>query len=279
MEKDLQLENVLNIRIVRTHRLGTQSKGLNRPIIVRFHFGGDREAVWQKRANLKGKQVWLAEDFPQETTAIRKQMMPFLKAAWSMGKKASLKTDKLVIEGKIYTQDTLCNIPQDIDPSKACEKITKTVHLFFGRYFPFSNFYTAPFTSDGKHFTSVEQYVQYHKARVMKDDMTVDTILQEPDPFKQKALGRRIANFDAQTWATHATPIVMGGCRLKFTAHPKLQDYLKQSGKRVLGEASQDKMWGIGKTLRDSSADKQDQWAGKNELGKILMQIRADIHE
>lgn len=275
--KDLKIDNALDIRIVRSHRLGPPKKGFHRPIIIRFHYFGDRQLVWGKRSKLKGQSVWLAEDFPQEVMEARKQMLPFLKAAWSAGKKATMLVDKLLIDGKTYTKDTLHNIPSDIDPSASCERITENLYLFFGRYSPLSNFHDAPFTCDGHNYYCVEHYLQHQKALLMGDHVTAKQIYEEHNPAKQKSLGRHVAKFNAQVWSENSTDIMRKGCEMKFDANPNLRDYLKQTGTRVIAEASADVYWGTGKLLRDPSAVNQDQWNGRNELGKVLMAIRQEL--
>jgi ribA/ribD-fused uncharacterized protein len=282
LEKELKLPNANTIKFVRTHRLGTYSKGTKtcRPIIMRFHFFGDRELVWRNKSQLKGKSLWISEDFPQEIMDKRKQLLPVLKAAWQNGNKASLRVDKLIIDDKSYTVETLDKIPKDIDPSLTCEKISPEMHLFFGRYSPFSNFYSAAFTCDSIDFGCVEQYGQYQKALIMNDQVSAQKILEEDDPGKQKAIGRRNANFDRHLWESHATGGIKEGCLKKFTAHSTLKNILKQSGKRILAEASpSDVYWGIGLSLRDPLVTNQDKWGGRNELGKILMAIRRELRE
>jgi ribA/ribD-fused uncharacterized protein len=279
MEHDLCIANAKNIRIVRAHRIGTvKTRGAVRPIIILFYFYGDRESVWKTKSKLKVKPIWISEDFPQHIISRRQKLTPFLKAAWSAGKRASLRSDKLFIEDKSYTVETINQIPKSIDPATTCEKVTENVILFFGRYSPFSNFYYAPFDVDGITFHSVEQYTQFSKAKLMNDDVTAQTILKQIDPADQKALGRRVSNFDRDLWDQHARRIVKEGCDKKFNAHPNLRSILKQSGERRLAEASPtDVYFGIGLSLRDSLAVSEVNWVGKNELGKILMEIRAEL--
>ncbi len=59
-------ENVSKMKIVRCHRLGCTSPNQKRPrsIICRFHYFGNKQAVWEQRSKLAGKVFRLSEDFP-----------------------------------------------------------------------------------------------------------------------------------------------------------------------------------------------------------------------
>ena len=58
-----------------------------------------------------------------------------------------------------------------------------------------SNWYPSPFTLDGQHFTSVEQYMMYRKAITFGDTETAQAILSTDNVGKIKALA-------APSWVT-----------------------------------------------------------------------------
>ncbi len=45
----MEAEQANNIKIVTCHRMGKPRHGTPRTIIVRFHYFGDREEVWEKK--------------------------------------------------------------------------------------------------------------------------------------------------------------------------------------------------------------------------------------
>ena len=115
----------------------------------------------------------------------------------------------------------------------------------------------------------------YHKALLFGDQETADAIALEPEPSKQKALGREVKGFDKQQWKKKREKIVEEGNWWKFT-QPKEGDLggmLLETGDRMLVEASPyDRIWGIGYGASDAEGNRGT-W-GENLLGKALMRVR-----
>ena len=70
LRDQLQLDGdfIKNIKFERVHRLGKPRPDGSkpRPIIAKFNWFKDREAVWNERRKLKGTLFRMSEDFPQE---------------------------------------------------------------------------------------------------------------------------------------------------------------------------------------------------------------------
>ena len=115
----------------------------------------------------------------------------------------------------------------------------------------------------------------YHKALLFNDQEIADAITLEPEPSKQKALGREVKGFDQQTWKEKREKIVEEGNWWKFT-QPKegrIESMLLETGDRLLVEASPyDRIWGIGYGA-SIAEENRDKW-GENLLGKALMSVR-----
>ena len=72
--------------------------------------------------------------------------------------------------------------------------------------------------------------------------------------------------------------IVHKGVLQKFLQNPELAEKLLETGEQMIAEcAVKDKIWGIGLSMWDEERFCVDKWKGKNLLGKILMQERAEI--
>lgn len=139
-----------------------------------------------------------------------------------------------------------------------------------------SQWYPAPFYSDGILFHTAEHWMMYQKAMLFGDDKIAYEMLQTPFPGPVKDLGRQVSGFDEKTWDQEKVGIVRLGNILKFSQSGELEDILLATGSTILVEASPyDSIWGIG--LRESSkkAQKPAQWKGQNLLGYILMDVRA----
>ena len=115
----------------------------------------------------------------------------------------------------------------------------------------------------------------YHKALLFDDQEIADAIALEPEPSKQKALGRKVKGFDQKKWTAKREKIVEEGNWWKFT-QPKegtLGSMLLGTGDRLLVEASPyDRIWGVGYGASNAE-ENRGKW-GENLLGKALMSVR-----
>ena len=82
--------------------------------------------------------------------------------------------------------------------------------------------------------------MMYHKAMLFSDEEIGAKIMQEPSPKKQKALGRKVKDFDNATWNKHREEIVEEGSWWKFTSAKgePLAAKLAETGDRLLVEVS-----------------------------------------
>ena len=141
-----------------------------------------------------------------------------------------------------------------------------------------SNWYDAPFVSEGIRYRHVEQYMMAKKALLFGDldsyRLEMETVL----PAECKALGRLIKGFDPTVWDPCREEIVYNANLAKFTQHPDLAALLKATGNAVLAEANPvDAIWGIALAPDDPLAADPANWQGQNLLGKILMRIREEL--
>lgn len=130
---------------------------------------------------------------------------------------------------------------------------------------------------DGIRFSCTEQYMHYKKATLFNDFKTAELILLAKKPAMQKALGRRVKNFDPVVWDKHKEQIVTIGNVYKFTQNQDLLEKLKLT-KGLLVEASPtDTVWGIGMSVHDPDIHDKTKWKGDNLLGYILTKLRDNL--
>ncbi|KAI4186056.1 MAG: hypothetical protein L6R41_003728 [Letrouitia leprolyta] len=113
-----------------------------------------------------------------------------------------------------------------------------------------SQWFEAPFTAPTPDsivppmtFRTAEQYMMYHKAILFNDPKTGDQIMLADTPKKQKALGRKVKNFDHKIWNAHREEIVEEGNWYKFCNSKKgikLSKMLADTGERELVEVRED---------------------------------------
>ncbi|MFC5749474.1 NADAR family protein [Actinomadura rugatobispora] len=138
-----------------------------------------------------------------------------------------------------------------------------------------SQWHPSPFEVDGVTYPTAEHYMMAEKARLFGDTARVREILATTDPGRAKALGRRVANFDEDTWVRERYGIVVRGNVAKFGAHERLRHYLLSTTGKVLVEASPlDVIWGIGFDEHKPEALRPSEWRGLNLLGFALMDVR-----
>ncbi len=127
---------------------------------------------------------------------------------------------------------------------------------------------------------TIEFYARmYCKAIVFDDQEIADEIALEPQPSKQKALGRGVRGFDNEKWNAQREKIVEEGNWWKFTQSKErnLKKMLLDTGDRLLVEASpSDRIWGVGYRAANAAANRGN-W-GENLLGKALMRVRDRLH-
>jgi hypothetical protein len=126
-------------------------------------------------------------------------------------------------------------------------------------------------------FSNNEQYFMWRKQQLFDSANTAleAQILSATNPKIMKDLGRRVKNFDQNTWDQHKYAIMKAGLYEKFTQNPDLRQKLVSSKDAILVEASPfDNVWGIGLNATDA---KSKPWKGENLLGKALMDIRSSL--
>lgn len=142
----------------------------------------------------------------------------------------------------------------------------------------FSQWQLADITIDGKTFNCCEQYMMYKKAMLFNDTEIAEQIMKTHFPNEQKALGRKVKNFDKNAWEEIANEVVYEANYAKFTQNLELQPYLLDTDDTTLVEASKfDKIWGIGLTEDDPLAQDRSTWKGTNWLGIILTAVRENL--
>ena len=282
LENQMNIPEARAIKFVRCHRLGPkrQQPGRPRSMIFKLHFFGDRERIWQNKTKLKGTQYWLSEDFPNEIKCRRRILEPIAKyARTQFNQKASVSVDRLVIEGKSYNINTLSNLPEKLQPKNIFTPRSNGVTAFYTHNSPLSNFYKCNITSDGIHFHSSEQHYQYLKAKSFNDESTANKILQASTPYDCYSLGQNVSGFNKTLWNNDLAPkCMLEAVKAKFMQHKNLADFLKSTDGTTLCEASKrDLYWGVGLSLSDKGIFQQQNWKGKNQMGKILTQLRSEL--
>ena len=133
---------------------------------------------------------------------------------------------------------------------------------------------------DGVAYNCCEQYMMAQKAELMGDHASKRRIMEEPSPWKQKALGRKVKHWDEKLWNAKCLAIVIEANYAKFSQHADLRRVLMNTRDCVLAEASPlDCKWGIGLSATHPHAADRTKWRGENLLGEALMAVRKRLAE
>lgn len=136
----------------------------------------------------------------------------------------------------------------------------RRIDEFRGKYYFLSNFYPAPVTYSGMRFKNNEAAFQAAKCPERMAEFC------RLSPSEAKRLGRKVRLRD--DWEQIKYTVMYEICKAKFLQNPDLADKLAATGEAELVEGNTwgDRIWGV------------CDGAGENRLGKILMQIRAEMH-
>ena len=137
---------------------------------------------------------------------------------------------------------------------------------FYGKNQPYgflSNFHPAPVTLAGESWPTTEHYYQAQKSA---DPQQQATIRQAETPGEAAQQGRAITPLP-DDWTARRDDVMLAALRAKFTQHPDLAAALLATGQAPLVEhTANDRYWG----------DDGD-GSGRNRLGELLMQVRAEV--
>jgi ribA/ribD-fused uncharacterized protein len=127
-----------------------------------------------------------------------------------------------------------------------------------------SNFAQYPIEVDGKIWPTSEHYFQASK---FPGSDYSEAIRQQPSPRSAAKMGRSYEHPLRADWEEVKDSVMRKAVLAKFTQHPELRAWLLDTGDAVLVEhTTKDSYW----------ADNGD-GSGKNRLGVILMEVRAQL--
>jgi len=158
------------------------------------------------------------------------------------------------------------------------ERITNKYVFFWNS--ELSNWFPVKFRYKNITFFNSEQAFMWEKAVYFGDIETANLILKTSNPRDNKALGRKIKDFDANKWLIAGYPIMIAVNMAKFGQNSRLKSVLLSTGDKTIVEASEhDIVWGVGLHWSDDRVLDEKNWRGQNLLGKALMCVRDEIRK
>lgn len=275
--------NFPKINIGEVYRLGTPGNR-PRPLVVQFPNIVDRWAVWNKKGNIKfveDQPIWMQEDLPKRLREDRRILQRVAKVAKSQPDKytdVKVKDYKVFINGEKYSRDDLHHLPEELSLERVYTPRSDKATVFFTKNSPFSNHFYSPFTLEGIRYVCVEQYLAAHKAHLADDKELARQAMASSDPADHKVVLNKLRPVVSKEWAEKAPALITPAIRAKFVQNPNIAQFLTDSHPLLIGEASRDKVWGIGLSLEDPNALDDSKWAPEgNLLGRTLVSIREEL--
>jgi ribA/ribD-fused uncharacterized protein len=148
---------------------------------------------------------------------------------------------------------------------------------FFGFMCPLSIFHDSPFVCEGRTFRWAEEYFFHKKAEICGDFAAIQKIKEAESPVECKHVGGSIKH-NQTAWKQQEIAVMKKALQEKFCQNETLKDFLVGTGNLQLAEASPtDKFWGTGVGLGKEESTNPSLWPGKNQLGKLLMELRNEL--
>jgi N-glycosidase YbiA len=131
----------------------------------------------------------------------------------------------------------------------------------------FSNFSPHAINLEGKNWSTVEHYYQAHKFQGTKLEYLMAEIHAVSTPELAAKIGRTAQYQPHPDWDLRKCELMYRAVRQKFSQHLDIQQILLDTLEiEIIEDSPIDYFWGCG-------IDR----TGANQLGQILMQVRADL--
>ena len=277
---DNDIERKLAVRrigIRRCRRIGRFNEERSRPISVEFVLKSDADYILENRNSL-AEGIYVDREYDEITEKKRSVLRPFLKAAKALPdyrKKCKLEGSQLKIQSRKFTIDTLHKLPKELKLFERSSKQDNNTVAYFRIINPLSNFHPATFTLDGIKFHSSEQFIQYQKAKLFKDNYSIGKIMSSISALECKQQGNVVKGFVSDTWKRSAKLLCKPGIEAKFNQNRNLMEALVfETGGKTIVEGTKDEVWGSGQPLESPFCLDQSKWTSQGIMGEILSEIR-----
>lgn len=149
------------------------------------------------------------------------------------------------------------------------------LEIFRGEKNPLSNFYPVDLHSHNLTFPTAEHLYQYNKATKLDTPREAEAILAASRPIEAMRIGNSIKANNVEEWEDSKLQNMRAILEAKFQACPDFRDKLMDTQDKFLVEATNNLYWASGLPPRATANQPIDSWPGRNQLGKLLMELRA----
>ena len=267
------------------HRLGPRPQRSSTPtprqprkILIRMRSHNDKHIIWRAKDKLK-RPVFMEHHYSPEVEAKRKPLYPIVAIAKYKKKLATVIDTQLLIDGVRYTEDTLHQLPEDLQDARYHCMRSENQVSFLGFKCPLSNFHKLSFKHNGTTYSSSEQWIQVSKARLFPgNEQLIKQMMSTHEPLELKRLGYRVKNFNVRIWNDQAFDVLYPGIKAKFFQNEYALNFLDSTDRKLIVEASpNDTLFGVGLSIKDKNILNTTAHKGENIQGKMLMKARTEL--
>ena len=258
------------MQLVRYHRVGD---GRNRPFLLRFKNYEDKLTVIKRKSILKGTGIFINDDLCEESQRERSNLIPVLKELQKKNKRAHFRGAKIYHNGRLFGENNVYDLP--INMQDVCTRSGYGITAFAGKWSLFSNLnlILKGVVIDKEIWPSTEHFYQVQKALHVGDLDKAFMIASTTDPVQAMKIGGTI-DTSGSDWDTVSRAIMKRAVAAKFEIPAYRRALLNANS--VFVEATHNPTWGAGCKLADSKVFHPEDWRGKNAMGEILAEIRAE---
>ena len=141
----------------------------------------------------------------------------------------------------------------------------------------YSNYYICKIRVFGMDFLSSEHAYQWRFAKDVGTNKLANEILMAPSPSYAKQIASKIPRHLHNNWHSIKICIMKQILHAKADYVPRFREELIQSEGKQLVEATRDLYWSSGLSPKDTQTTDTSYYPGRNQLGRVLEQVRADL--
>lgn len=260
------------INIQRCHRVGPRRNDQPRDIICRLLHYSDKVNIMRNRHRLPPR-IYINDDFAPTTRRRCAIMRPVFKEAQQVDQNAMLNRDKLRFQGRNFNVE---NVHQTgLNLTKLSEKHDENILAFSGRFSMLSNLYPCRVEIDNQMFNSSEHAYQYKKCVAHGNHRAAAAVVLAQEPEGAMAAGSEVKATDE--WKkSEGMKLMKTIVHSKCKNNKQVRDKLVSTESKVIVEATRNRVWGVGVTLRDKCLQTSEH-QGENIMGTILMELRTKL--
>ena len=296
--------NLMEADYNKMERLGKWNPNRNwpRPIKIELMTSHKKAKVLACRERLVQTddyyRVRVNPDEPKETRVARAMIRQTANKARREGKQVNQTADSVTVNGIKYSLTTILEIGKSLNKQKTtgghstesdqstypnhnkyaeetCMLDTPRGMAFFTIRCMLSNFYPCNIRFNGRRYESAEHAYQAEKAIAARAFDKLNRILSAPTAARAKEIGREIP--ETPLWNRIKIDRMRDILNAKYRQNDYLGKYLCSiRGKEFIEANPVDSFWGAGVSLF-STEIRSGKWSGRNELGKLLAEIRDDL--